>query len=1081
MIHKTKPRHVRAAFMTVAACVVSFVASGVDLPEPIVWYDMESLVDGKVADKSGNGRDLTLGAGATLTNSCGGATGNALFFDGTRSAYSSFQSPALGSRTVSFWFRRECGAGPIGSDNTYPYLIYNLSSLKMNLANEANINNETQPWDYCASIFAENSSNASQIRFIHNSDTLGLWREAWSHIAITLDVTSTDPAKAANGSDTTLYHITYKAYVNGVCVSSPATDFAVTNLAIAGTAVLGNWSASGGDRAIFGAIDEFRVWNTALDADQIAAEYERTHAEFETTALLGRWSFDETTNAGNGNLVLTDVAGQAGDITCGAGITITNAGMEGCAVLCNGRTTCYGSASLPIPLRNDFTWTCWVKQSPDSWKNTADKIGEANKGPRLLEFDGNWFGLNLKGGEATDWNLAPRTVVTTPGASGNGQEIVWSRAPQGSWSHLAVVTRYSAGGNGARTAKAGVYFNGVYVGETSDYDTSSKSITTSWIFANNGVNGKRPFEGMLDDLRLYAGALSSNAIVRLYRGAAAVDAGIDFSTAHASAELHGEIGSSAPEGIRAGYAGTPCWSLVSSPAGGEGVVILQPNSPVTQMTLPVNGEYVFRLSNSLEEAGLSRCDEVRVTRIAQAGEAPTVTTAGVASTTVNEPCDLAATATAGSRVRWTKVSGPGGVWFAPENAGATRATFDAAGEYVVRCTAEKDGAASAADVAVTVGSAQSCDLSDGLIRWWPLAPGIYTKDHIVDSNRLAMTQNANGVVTAYFAEGPGGGYAMRPNGFDAYFSLGKNAMAETRSESSVDNSPPAERYRAVSLWVYHDSTDTNTFKNAAIFMNPFQLGLWYNYNCSDGTANGLLLCQQGWGLSNKTVAYMKRPYALPHSFIDRWTHIYALFDRSQGTDFELWIDGVMQTPTSAVNGQRGRISQDGNSSFYVGGIKYVANDVDKDNGYSKHLTTQDVMSRCFPGKIADVRIYNRKLTAREIKKLAADPDVTANRAPAVDAFEKNAVHAEPRTPMAVATAVFDDGELSGEGLTYRWSVVSGDASKVEFGDATARETTFTASKTGVYVLQLAVSDGERTSYSEPLTVEASAGFILTVW
>ena len=55
------------------------------------------------------------------------------------------------------------------------------------------------------------------------------------------------------------------------------------------------------------------------------------------------------------------------------------------------------------------------------------------------------------------------------------------------------------------------------------------------------------------------------------------------------------------------------------------------------------------------------------------------------------------------------------------------------------------------------------------------------------------------------------------------------------------------------------------------------------------------------------------------------------------------------------------------------------------------------------------------------------------------------------------------------------------AAAVAFGDATTRETTFTAATPGTYVLQLAVSDGERMSYSAPLTVEVTAvGTIISI-
>ena len=98
----------------------------------------------------------------------------------------------------------------------------------------------------------------------------------------------------------------------------------------------------------------------------------------------------------------------------------------------------------------------------------------------------------------------------------------------------------------------------------------------------------------------------------------------------------------------------------------------------------------------------------------------------------------------------------------------------------------------------------------------------------------------------------------------------------------------------------------------------------------------------------------------------------------------------------------------------------------------------------------------------------------------MDAFPSSMGRTPVDEPKTVATAVFDDGEPKGGALAYRWSVLSGDASKVAFGDAMSRETTFTASKTGTYVLQLAVSDGERTTYSEPLEVLAKSGLVIVI-
>ena len=56
-------------------------------------------------------------------------------------------------------------------------------------------------------------------------------------------------------------------------------------------------------------------------------------------------------------------------------------------------------------------------------------------------------------------------------------------------------------------------------------------------------------------------------------------------------------------------------------------------------------------------------------------------------------------------------------------------------------------------------------------------------------------------------------------------------------------------------------------------------------------------------------------------------------------------------------------------------------------------------------------------------------------------------------------------------LTYAWEIVAGDATMVTIADASARSTSVTFAKAGTYVLRLAVSDGVRTTYSDPLTVE----------
>ena len=194
----------------------------------------------------------------------------------------------------------------------------------------------------------------------------------------------------------------------------------------------------------------------------------------------------------------------------------------------------------------------------------------------------------------------------------------------------------------------------------------------------------------------------------------------------------------------------------------------------------------------------------------------------------------------------------------------------------------------------------------------------------------------------------------------------------------------------------------------------------------------------------------------------------------------MWYDGVKQTGTRPGGHSRGRVN---NYTIMIGGMNYTSTTAgtgDYNANWSKDGTTANYYSRTFPGIVDEVRMWKRKLTEGEIRYLAANPVIAPNRAPAVDSFEKDTVRVAAKKQKPVATAVFDDGEPTGSTLTYAWSVLSGDASAATFGDATARETTFTARRVGTYLLQLAVSDGERTSYSAPLTVEVVAAGIVVV-
>lgn len=1074
MIHKTKPRHVRAAFMTVAACVVSFVASGVDLPAPIVWYDMELLVDGKIPDKSGNGHDLTLGAGCSIVDP--GIGCKALCFNGTTDAWGTFTCPAVTNMTIAFWLYREAeDASIITEQNAYPYAFSGYSGLAVNWYRNAK------------SLSLINRANDPNSHF---SSALEPDRAQWHHVAFTVADIGTD-------SNSGFKILECRSYLDGSYVKTTVWTNNAPMKTGEQTVCVGNFEKAG-TRPLNGKLADMRFYGNTLSAGQVA----QTAMEGLTASgphLLLHYPFDEITTDG-GTPTTSEASGNGPAMSLGSNMTLADDGVSGKALRFLDTTQIGGkthTADYPV---FTHTITCWLRRTSAA-KNYHAVVN--NRYPRF------YHGLSSSGGYATfdslDGNGRGFSAIPNGAGTTTKVNVEAGLADIDTWSHLAVVTRVVTEGADAGKGIIDVYVNGEQVPSYKThaaFDLMPITAGRDFIVGNNeAFNGTRYFCGDMDDFRLYVGALTSNEVRRVYRGLAAIDAGADFTVTGGTAILAGTVAANAGGGHRphgGGYAGATAWSLVSAPAGGEGAVIEQPAAAVTRATLPVAGTYVFRLT--ISDLGASASDDVTVTRAASAvgNAAPTVSLSATATAMRPAAATLSAAVSddgkpepASLRVFWMKKSGPGGVWFDPPHAAATKAYFSEAGTYVLTCTADDGQESASADVTVTVADdTDGARLDDGLLRYWSLDG--CANPYFCDTVSGTATITAPNYTTLKYLPGKVGygARAFAHAGEGAYFEMSVGT-GEVGNSAYSSNQPPTNDYLTVSAWIYIDPADTNDICGATVVGQANTFGLRYSEKSnSDETPNtgGFTLYQQGRS-GNDTAAniwYTMVHYPTPEpSPVGRWMHICGILARnvSNRSLWEMWYDGVKQTSSKdSGSNVRGRVNTE---HVMIGGMKYTAAASPDSNSYnanwSKDGTTENFYSRTFPGIVDEVRIWQRKLTEGEIRYLAANPVVAQNRAPAVDAFAKNAVHAEPRTPMAVATAVFDDGEPAGEGLTYRWSVVSGDASKVEFGDATARETTFTASKTGVYVLQLAVSDGERTSYSEPLTVEASAGFILTVW
>ena len=119
-----------------------------------------------------------------------------------------------------------------------------------------------------------------------------------------------------------------------------------------------------------------------------------------------------------------------------------------------------------------------------------------------------------------------------------------------------------------------------------------------------------------------------------------------------------------------------------------------------------------------------------------------------------------------------------------------------------------------------------------------------------------------------------------------------------------------------------------------------------------------------------------------------------------------------------------------------------------------------------------MRIYNRELSDAEVTALAAQP-VRINRGPLADADSTTIIGSKGAT-KALEVSVYDDGLPADAMLEYSWNFISGDPAGLSIADETDPTTTVSLLEIGTYQVQLETSDGDRTTFSEVITVYVNA-------
>jgi len=736
-----------------------------------------------------------------------------------------------------------------------------------------------------------------------------------------------------------------------------------------------------------------------------------------------------------------DLSGNGYDLELDTGCQLTT-GLDGMALSYDG-TQDASAFFVNQSAVSSWSFAGWIRQD----RASENPIVDGNHYPRIFQSSAGGLMIHL-----SDLNNG----LTYQGFGHSGSQQHYIRPDNGIWVHYAIVTHmaYNTVSNTFSSIPE-FYVNGQKVTDGIEKVTDQLvwNPTYTIYVGNAGVNSTRPFMGEFDDFRFYDGALREEQILDIYQSVPSVSAGVDFTTASDRVTIQGVVGAKNDNSLRFGSEIQLTWTLISAPAGGEAAAIETPASAFTQATLPVLGDYVFRLTAYNDAHSVS--DDVTISRVAvpTGNLPPTVTLDATASVTL--PLSLALNAAVADqdtelgtlRVQWTKVSGPGGVYFDIPSTNATTATFLDSGSYVLRCTVDDGAATAAAEITVTVtGDSSSLTLTNGLVRYYPMNATPYNEEVIGGSTAMTFGNLEAGIA----------GYGLR--------SYNANGYANTKQalpESGVVNEPVTDpTHLSFSFWMYHDTADTNVSANAGLLHVSYSLGIYYS--CQNASP-GFILFQQG--VSGAVTQYnFPGPTVSPE---DRWTHVYACFDRAAGSELELYIDGIQQTKSSSSGSSPARIRPD---QLLIGGMVQTSGGA---QGPITNTVSGGYYSRVFPGVMDEVRIYDHALTAAEVTALAANP-VRVNRAPLPE-LGTEIIIGNKGSSKPLEAVVYDDGLPQGSTIASQWVMVSGDAAGLSIDDETSLITTVSLLEIGTYALQLETTDGERISYSDVVTVVVNPG------
>ena len=421
---------------------------------PVGFWTFDEGTGSTIADTSGLGNDASFNTGTPTW--IPGIQGNALEFSGANDAMtgSTFDPPSTG--TVTFWFRSD---GP-------PAVRQRLWGL----------GGDYEMWqDPDGLISCDVNTDGFQGGFI--TATPLYEAGTWYHIA------------AVYNSDDDSYTVYVNGEVNKTGISTWAMTQQTANSLSFGT-------RTGSTQRFSGALDDFRIYDRELNADEVTLLY---------TGLVGHWKLDETSGT-----VAADSSGLGnGGTLVGSPIWSTNAvyggGIEYDYTDGNDYVELPSTIALDDLQESDYTLATWFKPS-----SVPPETGNHNQsGYGLIKKRNSSIGIHYS--HITGYQV---NHYADEGAGAAQQAITAAEYPPGRWHHIAMTVNQSAG-------LVSMYVNGELVG-TNTFVAGSPGMDTGseiWrlgISNPGGANSERPAHGIQDDARIYDRALSAVEIKKLY-------------------------------------------------------------------------------------------------------------------------------------------------------------------------------------------------------------------------------------------------------------------------------------------------------------------------------------------------------------------------------------------------------------------------------------------------------------------------------------------------------------------------------------------------------------------------------------